>query len=134
MSVEAGDREAEGLAEDEARRAARRESGNLGLITEDTRSEWGPDAARGAPGVPNGTTTVREWSKPGSIRLLQRSDVEGIEVALVVERVQPFGALQESDYRIRHRRRDHFVDHFADVGRYGEYRERLPRRGAARIR
>jgi macrolide transport system ATP-binding/permease protein len=41
LSEEAGEREAEGLAEDEARWAARRELGNLGLVEEDTRSAWG---------------------------------------------------------------------------------------------
>ena len=41
LEEEADQREADGLAEDEARRAARRELGNLTLVVEDTRGAWG---------------------------------------------------------------------------------------------
>src|SRR5262245_16098974 len=40
MSEEAGEREADGLSRDEARAAARRDLGNVTLITEDTRALW----------------------------------------------------------------------------------------------
>lgn len=41
LDEEAEQREAEGLAHDEARWAARRELGNLTLVQEDTRATWG---------------------------------------------------------------------------------------------
>ncbi|HEY6989339.1 MAG TPA: ABC transporter permease [Bryobacteraceae bacterium] len=40
LEEEAGDRQAQGLASEEARRAARRELGNLDLVKEDIRSTW----------------------------------------------------------------------------------------------
>jgi macrolide transport system ATP-binding/permease protein len=41
LDEEAGDRQAEGLSDEEARRAARRELGNITLLQEDTRAAWG---------------------------------------------------------------------------------------------
>ena len=41
LEEEAEERHAQGLAEDEARWAARRELGNLALVQEDTRATWG---------------------------------------------------------------------------------------------
>src|SRR6185295_14063554 len=41
LDEEAEERQAEGLAHDEARWAARRELGNLTLVEEDTRAMWG---------------------------------------------------------------------------------------------
>ncbi len=41
LSEEADEREAAGLAPDDARRAARRELGNLALVEENTRTTWG---------------------------------------------------------------------------------------------
>ena len=41
LGEEADERREEGLAEDEARRAARRELGNVVLVEEDTRAAWG---------------------------------------------------------------------------------------------
>src|SRR5580704_17548872 len=41
LEEEADQRKAEGLAEDEARRAARRDLGNTTLLQEDTRATWG---------------------------------------------------------------------------------------------
>src|SRR5260370_40718815 len=41
LDEEAEQRQAEGLAHDEARWAARRELGNLALVQEDTRATWG---------------------------------------------------------------------------------------------
>ena len=40
LEEEAGEREAQGLAAEEARRAARRELGNVALVQEDTRAAW----------------------------------------------------------------------------------------------
>jgi hypothetical protein len=40
LEEEAGERQAEGLAAEEARRAARRELGNVALVQEDTRATW----------------------------------------------------------------------------------------------
>jgi len=40
LEEEAGERQAEGLAAEEARRAARRELGNVVLVQEDTRAVW----------------------------------------------------------------------------------------------
>ena len=40
LDEEAGERQAEGLATEEARRAARRELGNVALVQEDTRAAW----------------------------------------------------------------------------------------------
>ena len=40
LEEEAGERQAQGLAGEEARRAARRELGNLALVQEDTRAAW----------------------------------------------------------------------------------------------
>jgi predicted permease len=40
LEEEAGERQAQGLAGEEARRAARRELGNLALVQEDTRAMW----------------------------------------------------------------------------------------------
>jgi hypothetical protein len=40
LEGEAGEREAQGLAGEAARRAARRELGNLALVLEDTRAAW----------------------------------------------------------------------------------------------
>ena len=40
LEEEADEREARGLAGEEARRAARRELGNVALVQEDTRAEW----------------------------------------------------------------------------------------------
>ena len=40
LEAEAGERQAEGLAAEEARRAARRELGNIALVQEDTRATW----------------------------------------------------------------------------------------------
>ena len=41
LAEEAEERRADGLSEDEARWAARRELGNLLLVEEDTRAMWG---------------------------------------------------------------------------------------------
>src|SRR5713226_7590125 len=41
LDEEAEQRQAEGLARDEAQSAARRELGNLALVKEDTRATWG---------------------------------------------------------------------------------------------
>jgi len=41
LDEEADERRAEGLTDDEARRAARRALGNLTLVREDTRAAWG---------------------------------------------------------------------------------------------
>src|SRR5713226_4376151 len=40
LEEEAGDRQAQGLTGEEARRAARRELGNVALVQEDTRAMW----------------------------------------------------------------------------------------------
>ena len=40
LDEEAGERQAQGLADEEARRAARRELGNVALVQEDTRATW----------------------------------------------------------------------------------------------
>src|SRR5437016_14643693 len=40
LEEEAGERQAQGLAGEEARRAARRELGNVALVQEDTRATW----------------------------------------------------------------------------------------------
>ena len=40
LEEEAGERQAQGLAAEEARRAARRELGNVALVQEDTRAAW----------------------------------------------------------------------------------------------
>ena len=41
LEEEADERQADGLAEDEAQWAARRELGNLTLVAENTRAAWG---------------------------------------------------------------------------------------------
>jgi macrolide transport system ATP-binding/permease protein len=40
LEEEAAERQAQGLADAEARRAARRELGNVALVQEDTRATW----------------------------------------------------------------------------------------------
>jgi hypothetical protein len=41
IDAEAEEREAQGLAKEEAQRAGRRDLGNIGLVQEDTRAVWG---------------------------------------------------------------------------------------------